>query len=50
MKPKLVQKRIKAKKNSSCAMCKPWKQGWEDKKNFNDLRTAIKHDSELKDL
>lgn len=48
MKGKLTKARFKAKKRSSCPMCKPYKTGGEDKKRFNDLRQAVKHDQELK--
>jgi hypothetical protein len=48
MKGKLTKKRYKAKKKSSCSLCKPYKTGSEDKKSFNDLRQAEKHEEELK--
>lgn len=50
MKTKLTQKRYKAKNTCSCGMCKPWKSSGEDKKNFRDFKSAVKHQFELKDL
>jgi hypothetical protein len=50
MKTKQTQRRIKAQKRSSCAMCKPWKKGWEDKKTISQLRKAQDAESQLKDL
>jgi hypothetical protein len=49
MKTNLRKARFKAPKNSSCAMCKPNKRGWEDKKTSQDLRTVVKHEDELRD-
>ena len=49
MKTNLTQRRFKARKGSSCAMCKPNKHGWEDKRTFRDLRNATKHADELKE-
>jgi plasmid stabilization system protein ParE len=49
MKTNLVKRRIKAPKRSSCALCKPHKRGWEDKKNPGELRTAVKHSQELRE-
>lgn len=48
MKGKLRKARFKANKGSGCALCKPYKHGWEDKKTARDLRIAIKHEDELK--
>jgi len=48
MKDKLTKARFKAKKRSSCKLCKPNKTKGADKKTFNDLRQAVKHDEELK--
>ncbi len=48
MKTNLVKRRIKATKRSSCALCKPHKRGWDDKKP-GELRTAVKHSQELRD-
>jgi len=50
MKSKLTQKRIKAQKRSSCAMCKPWKRGWQDKKTVKDVKKAEDADQQIKDL
>jgi hypothetical protein len=49
MRGKLSKRRYKAQKRSACAMCKPYKRGWEDKKNMRDLRLAIRHEQELKE-
>lgn len=38
VKTKLSQRRIKARKSSACGLCKPWKQGWSDKKTARDIR------------
>jgi hypothetical protein len=47
MKTKLTQRRIKARKSSACAMCKPWKQGWADKKTVGDIRQAERAGQQL---
>jgi hypothetical protein len=49
MKTKLTQRRIKARKSSSCAMCKPWKQGWADKKTVGDIRHAQRAEQQLRE-
>jgi len=41
MKSKFTQRRYRAPKRSACAMCKPQKRGWADKKTVTDLRRAI---------
>jgi hypothetical protein len=46
MKSKFTQRRYRAPKRSSCAMCKPQKQGWADKKTFADVRQAVAHEQE----
>lgn len=48
MKSKLTKRRFKAQKGSSCAMCKPYKHGWKDKKTIRDIRIAIAHEDQLK--
>jgi hypothetical protein len=40
VKTKFTQRRIKAGKASACGLCKPWKQGWADKKTVRDIRHA----------
>jgi len=45
----LAKARYKASKGSSCALCKPNKHGWEDKKTHRDVRLAIKHEQELRE-
>jgi hypothetical protein len=40
VKTNLTQRRIKACKLSACGLCKPWKQGWADKKTVRDIRHA----------
>jgi hypothetical protein len=47
VKTKLTQRRIKARKLSACAMCKPWKQGWADKKTVRDIRHAQRAEQQL---
>jgi len=47
MKGKLTKRRFKARKGSSCALCKPYKHKGEDKKNIRDLRQAVKHEEEM---
>jgi hypothetical protein len=32
---------------SACAMCKPWKQGWADKKTVRDSRHAQRAEQQL---
>ena len=49
MKGNLTKARYKAPKGSSCAMCKPSKHGWEDKKTRRDARLAVKHEQELRE-
>jgi len=47
VKTKLTQRRIKARKLRACGLCKPWKQGWADKKTVRDLRHAQGGDQQL---
>jgi hypothetical protein len=49
LKANLMKRRIKAPKRSSCALCKPHKRGWNDKKNPGELRIAVKHSQELRE-
>jgi hypothetical protein len=49
MKTKTTQRRIKAPKRSSCAMCKPWKKGWEDKHTIGEKRKAQDADQQLRE-
>jgi hypothetical protein len=49
MKGNVTKRRYKAQKRSACAMCKPYKRGWEDKKTARDLRAAIQHEQQLKE-
>jgi hypothetical protein len=49
VKTKLTQRRIKARKLSACAMCKPWKQGWADKKTVRDIRNAQRAEQQLQE-
>jgi hypothetical protein len=49
MKTNLTQRRIKARKRSACGMCKPWKQGWADKKTVRDVRQAQGAEQQLKE-
>jgi hypothetical protein len=30
-------------------MCKPQKQGWEDKRTFADVRRAVAHEQQVRD-
>ena len=50
MKPKLTQRRIKARKLSACGLCKPWKQGGADKKTVRDLRHAQRAEEQLREV
>ena len=50
MKTKLAQKRFKAHKRSSCALCKPYKKGWEGKRKIAEQREAIGHEQQIKEL
>ncbi len=49
MKTKLTQRRIKAHKASACGLCKPWKQGWSDKKTVRDIRHAQRAGQQLRE-
>ena len=49
MKTKFTQRRYRAPKRSSCAMCKPQQRGWADKKTPGDLRRAVAHEQEIRD-
>jgi hypothetical protein len=49
MKSKFTQRRYRAPKRSSCAMCKPQKRGWADKKTVTDLRRAIGHEQQIRE-
>lgn len=50
MKGKYTKKRYKAQKGSSCAMCKPWKHGWEDKKTVREIKKAIEAEEQIKEI
>jgi hypothetical protein len=50
MKTKFTQRRIKARKSSACAICKPWKQGWADKKTVGDIRQAERAGQQLREV
>jgi len=49
MKSKFTQRRYRAPKRSSCAMCKPQQRGWADKKTLGDLRRAIGQEQQIRD-
>jgi hypothetical protein len=49
MKTKLTQRQIKAHKARACALCKPWKQGWADKKTVRDIRHAHRAAQQLRE-
>jgi hypothetical protein len=49
VKTNLVKRRFKAPKRSSCALCKPHKRGWDDKKTPGEMRTAVKQAQELRE-
>jgi hypothetical protein len=49
MKTRVTQRRIRAPKHSACALCKPQKRGWEDKRTPRDRRLAEAADEQLKD-
>jgi hypothetical protein len=49
MKTNITQRRIKARKLRSCGMCKPWKQGWEDKKDHRGKVEAERADQQLRE-
>jgi hypothetical protein len=49
MKTKLIQRRIKAHKLRACGLCKPWKQGWADKKTVCDIRHAQSAEQQLRE-
>jgi hypothetical protein len=46
MKSKFTQRRYRVPKRSACALCKPQKQGWADKKTFADVRRAVAHEQQ----
>jgi len=50
VKTKFTQRRIKARKASACGLCKPWKQGWADKKTARDIRHALRAQQQLSEL
>lgn len=50
MKSNFMKRRYRAQKSSACAMCKPHKRGWEDKKTMGDLRVAVRHEQEIRDV
>jgi hypothetical protein len=49
MKSKFTQRRYRAPKHSSCALCKPQQRGWADKKTPGDLRRAIAQEQQIRD-
>jgi hypothetical protein len=50
VKTKLTQRRIKARKASACGLCKPWKQGWADKKTVRDIRHAQRAQQQFREV
>src|ERR1017187_9590760 len=50
MKTNLTQRRIKARKAFACGLCKPWKQGWADKKTVRDIRHAQRAQQQLAEI
>jgi hypothetical protein len=50
MKTNLTQRRIKARKAFACGLCKPWKQGWADKKTLRDIRHAQRAQQQLAEI
>ena len=50
MKTKVTQRRIKAPKASSCAMCHPHKRGWEGQRTIGEVRKAQDADQQLREL
>jgi len=49
MKSKFTQRRYRAPKRLSCAMCKPQQRGWADKKTPGDLRRATGHEQQIRE-
>jgi hypothetical protein len=49
LKTKFTQRCYRAPKRRACGLCKPQKQGWDDKKTFTDLRRAVAHEQEIRD-
>jgi hypothetical protein len=47
MKTRITQRRIRAPKRSACGLCKPWKQGWSDKRSVRDRRLAVAAQNEI---
>ena len=50
MKTRLTQRRIRARKRSACALCKPQKRGREDKRTPRDRRLAVGAEEQIRDL
>ncbi len=50
MKSKLTQRRFKADKLRSCAMCKPYKHGRESKRTVGEQRRAVDADQQIKEV
>jgi hypothetical protein len=50
MKSTLRQARFRAPKSSACALCKPQKRGWLDKKTLRDVRLAVRDEQQLREL
>jgi hypothetical protein len=49
VKTRLTQQRIKACKLTACGLCKPWKQGWADKKTARDTWLAQRAEQQLRE-
>ena len=45
LKTNLTKRRFKAPKRSSCALCKPHKRGWDDKKTPGERRSSTRRSS-----
>jgi len=50
MKSKFTQRRYRAPKQRACGLCKPQQRGWADKKTAGDLRRAIAHEQQIREL
>jgi hypothetical protein len=42
-------RRIKGRKSSACGLCKPWRQGWADKKTARDIQHAQRAAQQLRE-
>lgn len=50
MKTNLTKAKYRCRKGCGCKLCKPQKGGWESTRTIRDVKFAIAHEQQVKDL